>query len=83
MEGDECQKRTILTDSSKIIEAIETVRDGSLQPQLGEGNHQPLVPTEAAARQDYEKLMAIIDKVCTVRITLFMVYKRLSYKSEY
>ena len=66
MEGDECQKRTILTDSSKIIEAVETVRDGSFQPQLGEGNHQPLVPTEAAARQDYEKLMAIIDKVCTV-----------------
>jgi len=63
VEVDECQKRTILTDSSKIIEAVETVRDGSFQPQLGEGNHQPLVPTEAAARQDYEKLMAIIDKI--------------------
>ena len=66
LEGDECQKRTILTDSSKIIEAVETVRDGSSQPQLGEGHPQPLVPTEAAARQDYEKLMATIDKVCTV-----------------
>ena len=52
-----------MTDSSKIIEAVETLRDGSLQPQLDEGHHQLLVPTEAAAHQDYEKLMAIIDTV--------------------